>query len=1241
MLTQQSLSVEFTPVAHYWQGRGGYLPIAIVEGMMVGTLDEARRYFSGVTDDGNEYMVSAHYGIGRDGRVYQFVREDDSAWSNGILESPDTSIDWIREVHETGVNCNLVTLSVEYEGNPEEGLTEAQYAAALELHRHLVRRWKIEVDPAHIVGKDALDNRFHAGNPGENFPFMRLLTDLLADAENMTAEPVTPPPVTNFADEIFGVPGATEIEVVTPAEIAGETVELKMEEESDAIVPAPAPVESSDKIDPHLRPAITAELLAETAPAEPRQDDGVTSGFLGFIEAEEAAQIDAPPVGDMFDHDLDAAFDRMQPQVVEELEIRTETAHSELELDRVLEAYDHATPVYNPVVPGSLEAATGLPYNPASTSLQAALGLAEGVTLAPKLAEVYEEAEITPPSANEVESAPSRPLVQIPTSGLASKIGVANTPNIRMGAALGLPTDIIYIPGTAKTVEPEIELDYSTGVPGAKIELDYAAAATPEPELDYAAAATPEPESESGLDYSATTGEPAEVEIEHDGKTAHFAPLEENATIFEPAVTPEPQEFSAPSAPMVETAPEAASAQNATSDLTPTSSRPEPSASAARIVDDESPVTSAPSAYPFDLTPEPDPAAAPDTLMYPFELPDNSPPSRTEYDFNFTRRQNQTEQSSSSFVYPFDLPPAPEPLTPPEPSVETENLPEPEAMDTYEHRAVEVPDTIAPVTDEATFRLLQDLRIPPARTEVKPEPEPTPEPEPEQDEFSRMLAAGILPPDLALEEPEFDLFAPLPPKPVTYAEPTPAENTPEREAVAVAPQPGEPDAVFEVAEVPDEKDEPPATSYADTPQTQTELEVAALAPTLKGNETIEEIFYVEEVPADTGPARNMRELSGHFEVATPAEPEPTGNPTTELSSSAVALPTEPKPAKPASGPLLDFLFDDMDDFPSDIQAESTPERLAEPPALPKVELPSSAADFRFDLPDLPPLAVKDENKLPELPSFEPPAVPFDPRGDKVTAKLPELTSLSDFPVEFATPAPQPKTAEPETETSTEHSGVTTPKQGGFDDFEERPLDLKGYTAPLSFEEFDFEPPEELLGYEQRTTSSEQVTSSQPSAVNRQPDETSAQRAASDEQKGADDLVVVQVDEKPVAFDLPNAPEPVATHQASSINSRESVVNQAEKSNPDLSVPEIIEVGGFPLHLETIGGGEIAVELANLRSTPAFEPGTIIRESEQGERFTFDGWTEGPELFGSTRWLHFKEDGGGWLHSSLVKLDKDS
>jgi len=201
MTQDYAISIESHLVKNFWPGRGPNEPLAIVERMMQGTIETTRKYFNGEMGD---YKVSAHYGVARDGRVWQFVRDEDTAWANGVVNRPDPGLNWVQEALASHTNLNTITLSIEYEGKSGENLTEAQYEATLALHQRLIERWNIPADELHIIGQLHLDSVDRAENPGSAFPWQRLLGDL------NQSQPLF------HSESIFEAPPETEPELEIP-----------------------------------------------------------------------------------------------------------------------------------------------------------------------------------------------------------------------------------------------------------------------------------------------------------------------------------------------------------------------------------------------------------------------------------------------------------------------------------------------------------------------------------------------------------------------------------------------------------------------------------------------------------------------------------------------------------------------------------------------------------------------------------------------------------------------------------------------------------------------------------------------------------------------------------------------------------------------------------------------------------------------------------------------------------------
>lgn len=158
-------------------GRSGYAPIAIVYHIMEGSLAGTDSWFQNPASS-----ASAHFGVGANGEIHQYVLTDDAAWTNGIVNRPS----W--RLLKSGVNPNLYTLSIEHEGKHRRDAsgniieswspTEAQYQATLALSRWLMETYQIPADSDHLIPHSAIDSVNRTFCPGNGFPFDRLIADL-------------------------------------------------------------------------------------------------------------------------------------------------------------------------------------------------------------------------------------------------------------------------------------------------------------------------------------------------------------------------------------------------------------------------------------------------------------------------------------------------------------------------------------------------------------------------------------------------------------------------------------------------------------------------------------------------------------------------------------------------------------------------------------------------------------------------------------------------------------------------------------------------------------------------------------------------------------------------------------------------------------------------------------------------------------------------------------------------------
>lgn len=122
--------------------------------------------------------ASAHFGVALDGRIWQWVRIEDTAWANGFVNLSEYSPSWVAEADAKGVNINTLTVSIEHEGKTGQPFSEVQYQASLWLHRQIIAATGIVPSRENIIGHyqvDIVNRRFC---PGSTFPFDRLVKAL-------------------------------------------------------------------------------------------------------------------------------------------------------------------------------------------------------------------------------------------------------------------------------------------------------------------------------------------------------------------------------------------------------------------------------------------------------------------------------------------------------------------------------------------------------------------------------------------------------------------------------------------------------------------------------------------------------------------------------------------------------------------------------------------------------------------------------------------------------------------------------------------------------------------------------------------------------------------------------------------------------------------------------------------------------------------------------------------------------
>jgi N-acetylmuramoyl-L-alanine amidase len=197
-----------------------FRPEAIVIHIMAGSLRGTDVWFASPVSS-----VSAHYGVGKNGEVHQYVHEEDTAFHAGIVDNPSWT--GIRKTPAGQfINPNFYTIGIEHEGFPDDDWTAAQQAASVALIAEMAARWRIPLDRQHVIRHHEI--RQAKPCPGAKAPIDDLIRQALAAAP---ALPAFPPEVTAISNLNVraGLPttAAPVRKVVTPGTVltvAGCTV---------------------------------------------------------------------------------------------------------------------------------------------------------------------------------------------------------------------------------------------------------------------------------------------------------------------------------------------------------------------------------------------------------------------------------------------------------------------------------------------------------------------------------------------------------------------------------------------------------------------------------------------------------------------------------------------------------------------------------------------------------------------------------------------------------------------------------------------------------------------------------------------------------------------------------------------------------------------------------------------------------------------------------------------------------
>src|SRR3990167_1579810 len=135
------------PVPNYTKGRSGQRPEIICLHIGDGTKEQIYSEFLNAEK-------SSHYCVNKDGSVWQFVLDENTAWTNGDIKEPTSEI-----VKAKGkLNPNCYSLTIEHEGYGHIDINSLQYETTAKLVKELSQKWNIPIDEKHIIPHRAINS---------------------------------------------------------------------------------------------------------------------------------------------------------------------------------------------------------------------------------------------------------------------------------------------------------------------------------------------------------------------------------------------------------------------------------------------------------------------------------------------------------------------------------------------------------------------------------------------------------------------------------------------------------------------------------------------------------------------------------------------------------------------------------------------------------------------------------------------------------------------------------------------------------------------------------------------------------------------------------------------------------------------------------------------------------------------------------------------------------------------------
>jgi len=163
--------------------RRGCIPQIIVNHISEGSMSSMISWFTSPNND----VSSAHFGVSKTGKIYQFVAIEDCAWANGLTSGIENATAELVRQKGKSENPNWYSVSIEHEGVWSEtkgALTPEQLEATKMLHLYIIeyvkQKYGHTIQPSRktIIGHYEIDKKQRPNCPGQLFPFASIIKSL-------------------------------------------------------------------------------------------------------------------------------------------------------------------------------------------------------------------------------------------------------------------------------------------------------------------------------------------------------------------------------------------------------------------------------------------------------------------------------------------------------------------------------------------------------------------------------------------------------------------------------------------------------------------------------------------------------------------------------------------------------------------------------------------------------------------------------------------------------------------------------------------------------------------------------------------------------------------------------------------------------------------------------------------------------------------------------------------------------